>query len=56
MLAQKYEVGLADSFKRFKDHVKTDSDLVSLLSHVNHPSSIGHRLIAEEIAKFFIAR
>jgi hypothetical protein len=56
MLAQKYEVGLADSFMRFKDHVKTDSDLVSLLSHVNHPSAIGHRLIAEEIAKFFIAR
>jgi len=56
MLAEKNNVGLADTFMRFKDYVKTDSDLVSLLSHGNHPSAIGHRLIAEEIAKFFIAR
>jgi lysophospholipase L1-like esterase len=56
MLADKYEIGLADAFGKFKDYVKTDSDLASLLSHGNHPSGIGHRLIAEEIAKFFIAR
>ena len=56
MFAEKYEVGLADAFTRFKEYVKNDCDLVSLLSHVNHPSATGHRLIAEEIAKFFIAR
>jgi len=56
MLAEKYEVGLADAFMRFRDYVKTDSDLVSLMSHGNHPSAIGHGLIADEIAKFFIAR
>ena len=55
-LAEKYEVGLADAFARFRDCVKDDGDLASLLSHVNHPSAAGHRLIAEEIAKFFPAR
>jgi len=54
-LAGKRGVGLADAFMVFRDHVKNDSDLVALLSHVNHPGAIGHRLIAEEIAKFFIA-
>ena len=56
MLAEKHNVGLADTFMRFRDYVETDSDLVSLLSHGNHPTRIGHTLIAEEIAKFFIAR
>jgi hypothetical protein len=56
MLSEKYEVGLADAFMKFREYVKDDCDLVSLLSHVNHPSLIGHKLIAEEIAKFFIAR
>jgi len=56
ILAEKHEIGLADAFIKFKDYVKSDSDLVALLSHVNHPSALGHRLIAEEIAKFFIAR
>ena len=56
MLAEKYEVGLADAFLKFREYVKEDSDLVTLLSHGNHPGGIGHRIIAEEIAKFFIAR
>jgi len=56
MLAEKHEVGLADAFLKFKEYVKEDSDLATLLSHGNHPSGIGHRIIAEEIAKFFIAR
>ena len=56
ILAEKYEVGLADAFLKFKEYVKEDSDLVALLSHGNHPSGIGHRIIAEEIAKYFIAR
>ncbi|MCL2815372.1 MAG: hypothetical protein FWD23_12295, partial [Oscillospiraceae bacterium] len=56
MLAEKHGVGLADAFMKFKEYVKSGSDLAALLSHVNHPSVTGHRLIAEEIAKFFIAR
>ena len=56
LLAEKYKIGLADTFLRFKEYVKSDSDLVSLLSHVNHPSSLGHSIIADELAKFFLAR
>ena len=56
MLAEKYEIGLADAFMKFKDYVNSGSGLVALMSHVNHPSATGHGLIAEEIAKFFIAR
>ncbi|MDR1061599.1 MAG: SGNH/GDSL hydrolase family protein [Clostridiales bacterium] len=55
-LAKQYEVGLADAFSRFSEYVKKQEDLVDLLSHVNHPSSIGHGLIANEIARFFAAR
>jgi len=56
MLAEKYEAGLADAFLKFEQYIKNGGDLASLMSHVNHPSAAGHRLIAEEIAKFFIAR
>lgn len=55
-LAEKYNVGLADVFLRFEEYVKKQEDLISLLSHVNHPSRIGHEIIADEIAKYFIAR
>lgn len=55
-LAGEYGVGLADSFARFEAAVQQPEDLVSLLSHVNHPSRAGHELIADEISKFFPAR
>ncbi len=55
-LADKYNVGLADSFKCYENYVRTDTELVDLLSHVNHPSKKGHELVAYEIAKYFLAR
>jgi lysophospholipase L1-like esterase len=55
-LADQYNVGLADSFKAFERHVFEESDLPKYLSHVNHPTEAGHMLVAEEIAKYFIAR
>jgi lysophospholipase L1-like esterase len=55
-LAGQYEVGLADSFEVFREHVHKKEDLVALLSHVNHPSAQGHRLIAQALAAFFLAR
>lgn len=55
-LADKYEVGLADSFAAFERHIVNDYDLSKYLSHVNHPTQAGHMLVAEEIAKYFIAR
>lgn len=55
-LAAEYQVGLADSFEAFRRRVARPQDLVGLLSHVNHPSEAGHRLIADELGAFFLAR
>ena len=55
-LAEQYKVGLADSFSAFEKYVAQDDDLVNLLSHCNHPSRVGHELVANEIAKYFLAR
>ena len=55
-LADKYSVGLADSFEAFNRHVSSESDLSKYLSHTNHPTRSGHRLVSDEIAKYFIAR
>ena len=56
MLADRYDLGLADSFKAFEKRISEPSDLAKYLSHVNHPTEAGHALVAEEIAKYFIAR
>ncbi len=55
-LADAYSVGLADSFAAFEKHVQEESDLVAYLAHVNHPTEKGHALIAQELAKYFVAR
>ena len=55
-LAEKYNLGLADSFKAFERHILDENDLAKYLSHVNHPTEAGHMLVAEEIAKYFVAR
>lgn len=55
-LAVRYSVGLADTFLRQGEFVKDAEDAVTLLSHVNHPSKAGHEIIANEIAKYFMAR
>jgi lysophospholipase L1-like esterase len=49
-------IGLADSFAAYRAHVHTNADLVTLLSHINHPSTPGHRLVADTLAAFFLAR
>jgi lysophospholipase L1-like esterase len=55
-LADQYDVGLADSFAVFHGQVQKNEDLAGLLSHVNHPSAKGHRLVAEALGAFFLAR
>ena len=55
-LADRYNIGLADSFASFQRHVAAPEDLTQYLSHVNHPTKAGHQLIVQEIAKYFIAR
>lgn len=55
-LADRYNVGLADSFEAFRRNIAQPSDLAQYLSHVNHPTRAGHELVAREIARYFIAR
>lgn len=54
-LARHYEVGLCDTFSLFEKYVELN-DLSDLLSHVNHPNRKGHELIANGLAKFFLAK
>lgn len=55
-LADRYGIGLADSFGAFEKNIQTGMDLVQYLSHGNHPTQKGHELIAAEIGKYFLAR
>ena len=55
-LAAEYGVALADSFAAFEREVNGGADLLNLLSHRNHPSPLGHRLIAGELTAWFPAR
>lgn len=54
-LAVEYQVGLADSLLAFEKAVAAGEYLTNLLSWYNHPSSRGHQLVANEIARWFIA-
>jgi lysophospholipase L1-like esterase len=52
-LAAGYQIGLVDSFGQFKTHLLSGFDLKDFMSQVNHPNEKGHKLIAEEIMKYF---
>lgn len=55
-LAEQYNIGLADTFNVFQQYVDNGGDPIDLLSHVNHPNRKGHELIANELARWFIAK
>ncbi len=55
-LAEEYQVALADSFAAYEREVNAHGDLLNLLSHWNHPSPLGHELIARELTAWFPAR
>ena len=54
-LAGEYGTALADSFAAYEKEVREHDDLLNLLSHVNHPSPLGHELIARELTAWFPA-
>jgi acyl-CoA thioesterase I len=56
LIAEKYQVGLADPSARWKRHLDEGGDLCDLLSHVNHPSALGHDLVVAELSGFFLPR
>lgn len=52
-LADEYQIGLADSYVRFKMLATNGEDISGYMAQSNHPNEKGHALIADEILKFF---
>lgn len=52
-LSKKYNVGLADSYSRFKQISEGCDCINDYMSQVNHPNEKGHLVIANEIMKYF---
>ncbi len=54
-LAAEYHVGLVDSLARFDAAIAAGAPLTNLMVQVNHPNAAGHKLVAEELVKWFSA-
>jgi lysophospholipase L1-like esterase len=52
-MAAAYKIGLADSFKKFKELKTSGQDIPAHMSQSNHPNAAGHQLIADEILRYF---
>ena len=52
-LAKQNEIGLTDSYAKFKNLVQKGDSLSLYMSQVNHPNKNGHQLIADELLQFF---
>jgi len=52
-LADKYNIGLVDSYGAFYELAKSGEDLKSYMAQSNHPQKKGHQVIADEIVKWF---
>lgn len=52
-LSEEYHTGIVDSYRLFRNRVKSGEKVAEYMSQVNHPNARGHHLIAEEIMKYF---
>ncbi|MFA6083810.1 SGNH/GDSL hydrolase family protein [Mucilaginibacter sp.] len=52
-LAEKYHVGLSDSFSVFQNMVRSGGSITPYMAYVNHPNLAGHEIITNEIFKWF---
>lgn len=52
-LADKYQTGWVDSYKLFRQKVRSGENIADYMSQVNHPNGKGHGLIAEGIVEYF---
>jgi len=52
-LAAKYKIGLVDSLAAYDAQLRKKIPLTSLLSQINHPNAKGHKLVADELLKWF---
>ena len=53
-LAGEFGVGLVDSFAVFGERVRAGTPLAELMSSGNHPNLAGHKLVADEVLKWFL--
>lgn len=52
-LADQYGLPLVDSLEIHLDYIKNVGDISDLLSQSNHPSRLGHQLVANELLRWF---
>ena len=52
-LAKEYQLGLVDSYAAFRKKLKEGYSVAEYMSQVNHPNKEGHRLVSDEIIKWF---
>lgn len=53
LLAKKYNIGLSDSYRAFKDLAGSGEDLKRYMAQSNHPNKWGHEVITNELLKWF---
>lgn len=53
-LAEKYKLGLIDSYMAFKEKKMKGEDLKVYMSQSNHPNERGHRVVKDLIIRYFI--
>jgi lysophospholipase L1-like esterase len=52
-LAAEYHVGLVDSLAQFKAALAAGAPLTNLMAQVNHPNAAGHKIVADELFRWF---
>lgn len=52
-LANKYKIGLIDSYNAFRQLIAGGNDLKKYMSQVNHPGKAGHEVVLKEISRLF---
>lgn len=52
-LAEKYGIGLVDSYAIFQKMALSGDTIANFMSQVNHPNEKGHQLITNEILSYF---
>jgi lysophospholipase L1-like esterase len=52
-LAAEFHTGLVDSLAAFKAEVARGTPLEDLMAQVNHPNAHGHKLVGEQLVKWF---
>ena len=53
-LAEKYQIGLVDSYAVFKELAQNGDDLKMYMSQVNHPNEKGHRVVCSLIVQWLL--